>query len=123
MTHARLAPWIELSGFPGSLQGPRRPYISAKGLSQALGVKLTNLAPVQVEAVLAFVRDLEDGSAQMKVARAGKDESVHCKEFALCNALHITAKNHHNTILTFALLRLIRRIIMRLRSFSRLCQM
>ncbi|MBZ9942299.1 hypothetical protein LB533_14475 [Mesorhizobium sp. BR1-1-13] len=44
MTHARLAQSKELSGFICSLQEPRTPHISPKRLSQALGVKLTNLA-------------------------------------------------------------------------------
>ncbi|RWA75332.1 MAG: hypothetical protein EOQ28_09560 [Mesorhizobium sp.] len=44
MNHARLAQSNELSGFIRSLQEPRTPYISPKRLSQALGVKLANLA-------------------------------------------------------------------------------
>lgn len=44
MTHARLAQSKELSGFIYSLQEPGTPHIASKHLSQALGVKLTNLA-------------------------------------------------------------------------------
>lgn len=44
MTHARLAQSKELSGFISSLQESRTPHISPKRLSQALRVKLTNLA-------------------------------------------------------------------------------
>ncbi|WP_027062329.1 hypothetical protein [Mesorhizobium loti] len=44
MTQAQLAQSRAISGFVGSLQEPRTPYISPKRLSQALGVKVANLA-------------------------------------------------------------------------------
>ncbi len=44
MTHAQLAHSTAISGFVDSLQEPRTPYISPKRLSQALGVKVANLA-------------------------------------------------------------------------------
>ncbi|MDX8495111.1 hypothetical protein RFN29_26480 [Mesorhizobium sp. VK22B] len=44
MTHAQLAHSKVVSGFVDSLQEPRTPYISPKRLSQALGVKVANLA-------------------------------------------------------------------------------
>lgn len=43
MTPARLAQSKELSGFICSLQEPRRPQISPKHLTQALGLTLTSL--------------------------------------------------------------------------------
>ncbi|TIY09833.1 MAG: hypothetical protein E5V16_15595, partial [Mesorhizobium sp.] len=44
MTQAQLAHSTVISGFVDSLQEPRTPYISPKRLSQALGVKVANLA-------------------------------------------------------------------------------
>ncbi|TIM15319.1 MAG: DUF2384 domain-containing protein [Mesorhizobium sp.] len=44
MTHAQPAHSKAVSGFVDSLQEPRTPYISPKRLSQALGVKVANLA-------------------------------------------------------------------------------
>ena len=44
MTHAQFAHSKVVSGFVDSLQEPRTPYISPKRLSQALGVKVANLA-------------------------------------------------------------------------------
>lgn len=44
MTHAQLAQSTVISGFVDRLREPRTPYISPKRLSQALGVKVANLA-------------------------------------------------------------------------------
>jgi uncharacterized protein (DUF2384 family) len=44
MTQALLTHNAMVSGFVDSLQEPRTPYISPKRLSQALGVKVANLA-------------------------------------------------------------------------------
>jgi uncharacterized protein YidB (DUF937 family) len=44
MVHAQLGHSTVVSGFVDSLQEPRTPYISPKRLSQALGVKVANLA-------------------------------------------------------------------------------
>nr|WP_246679686.1 hypothetical protein [Mesorhizobium sp. B2-3-5] len=44
MTQAQFAHNTMVSGFVDSLQEPRTPYISPKLLSQALGVKVANLA-------------------------------------------------------------------------------
>src|SRR5690349_17433677 len=44
MGHAQIAHSTAISSFVDSLQEPRTPYISPKRLSQALGVKVANLA-------------------------------------------------------------------------------